>query len=160
MDIERERAILRRRLLGFSLLCTPTQGAFDLGRDLVISPSGDGSTRDFAFIEGIDNLGQALTVALTTPLTGDVFNLDFGFDGLNAIAEETVPIMVQERIRVAVITLLQKDPRVRRIIDVKLQDGRLTNPGANVRELDVKVMFDTVTGDTTTLGLEKVVPNG
>ena len=113
----------------------------------------------FALIEGMDNLGQALTVALTTPLTGDVFNVDFGFDGLNAIAEQTVPIMVQERIRIAVITLLQKDPRVRRIVDVKLQDGRLNNPCANIRELDVKVVFETVTSDTTTLDLGKVVPN-
>jgi hypothetical protein len=159
-EIERERAILRRRLLGFGLLCAPTQGALDVGRDLVLAPSGDGSTRDLDLIEGVDNLGQALAVALTTPLTGDVFNVDFGFDGLNAIAEETVPIMVQERIRIAVITLLKKDPRVRRIVDVKLQDGRLSNPGANIRELEVNVVFETVTSDTTTLELGKVVPNG
>ena len=158
-DIELERRVRRRRLLGFGLLCAPTQGALDIGRDLVLAPSGDGSTRDLAIVEGIDNLGQALTVALTTPLTGDVFNVDFGFDGLNAIAEETVPIMVQERIRIAVITLLQKDPRVRRIVDVQLQDGRLTNP-SNIRALDIKVMFDTVSGDTTSLDLGKVLPNG
>ena len=180
MDPERELTILRRRLLGFSLLCAPTQGPLDHGRDLVLAPSGDGPTRDFALVEGMDNLGQGLTVALTTPLTGDVFNVDFGFDGLNAIAEQTVPIMVQERIRIAVITLLQKDPRVRRIVDVKLQDGRLNNPGANVRELDIdvklqdrqlnnsganireldiRVVFETVTSDTATLDLGKVVPN-
>jgi hypothetical protein len=159
-EIERERAILRRRLLGFGFLCAPTQGTLDVGRDLALASSGDGSTRDLALIEGVDNLGQALAVALTTPLTGDVFNIDFGFDGLNAIAEETFPIMVQERIRIAVITLLQKDPRVRRIVDVKLQDGRLDNPGANIRELDVNVVFETVTSDTTTLELGKVIPNG
>jgi phage baseplate assembly protein W len=158
MDPERERDILRRRLLGFGLLCAPTQGALDLGRDLVLAPGADG--RDFVLIEGLDNLGQALTVALTTPLTGDVFNVDFGFDGLNAIAQETIPIMVQERIRIAVITLLQKDPRVRRIVDVKLQDGRLTNPSANIRELDVNVVFETVSSDTTTLDLGRVVPHG
>ena len=155
IDPERERAVLRRRLLGFGLRCDPTNGPKDLARDLVLSPTGD-----FAIVEGVDNLGQALTVALTTPLTGDVFNVDFGFDGLNALAEETVPIMVQERIRIAVITLLQKDPRVRRIVDVKLQDGRLTNPGANARELDVRVVFETVSGDTQTLDLGKVAPNG
>lgn len=178
MDPQRELTILRRRLLGFSLLCAPTQGPLDLGRDLVLAPSGDRRTRDFALIEGMDNLGQALTVALTTPLTGDIFNVDFGFDGLNAIAEETVPIMAQERIRIAVITLLQKDPRVRRIVDVKLQDGRLNNPNARrtrprspsrtdnplcspaIRELDVKVVFETVSRDLRTLDLGKVVPNG
>src|SRR5262245_6001871 len=159
VDIERERAILRRRLLGFGLLFAPTQSAPDLGRDLVLAPSGDGSVRDFALIEGIDNLAQVLTVALTTPLTGDVFNVDFGFDGLNALAEETSPIMAQERIRIAVITLLQKDPRVRRIVDVKLQDGRLTNP-SNVRGLAITVVFQTITGDTTSLDLGKVGLNG
>ena len=159
VDIEQERRVQRRRLLGFSLLCSPTQGALAHGRDLVLAPSGDGSARDFALIEGTANLGQALTVALTTPLTGDVFNIDFGFDGVNAIAEETVPIMVQERIRIAVITLLQKDPRVRRIVDVQLQDGRLTSP-TNVRALDIKVVFETITGDTTTLDLGKVGTNG
>jgi hypothetical protein len=159
VDIEHERRVQRRRLLGFSLRCAPTSATFDHGRDLVLVPSGDGSTRDFALIEGMDNLGQALAVALTTPLTGDVFNIDFGFDGVDAIAEETVPIMVQERIRVAVITLLQKDPRVRRIVDVQLQDGRLTNP-ANVRALEIKVVFETITGDSATLDLGKVATNG
>ena len=158
-DIEHERRVHRRRLLGFSLLCAPTPGALDHGRDLVLVPTGDSSTRDFALVEGMDNLGQALAVALTTPLGGDVFNIDFGFDGVNAIAEETVPIMVQERIRIAVITLLQKDPRVRRIVDVQLQDGRLTSP-ANVRALDIKVVFETITGDTATLDLGKVAANG
>jgi hypothetical protein len=158
-DIEHERRVQRRRLLGFSLRCAPTQGALDHGRDLVLVPTGDGSTSDFATVEGMDNLGQDLAVALSTPLTGDVFNIDFGFDGINAIAEETVPIMVQERIRIAVITVLQKDPRIRRIVDVQLQDGRLTNP-ANLRALDIRVVFETITGDTTTLDLGKVTTNG
>ncbi len=155
VDPERERAVLRRRLLGWSLVCAPVNGPQDLQRDLIMSPAGD-----FAAVEGVANLAQALAIALTTPLTGDVFNVDFGFDGLNALAEETIPIMVQERIRISVITLLQKDPRVRRIVDVKLQDGRLTNPGANTRELDVRVVFETVTGDTQTLDLGKVASNG
>jgi phage baseplate assembly protein W len=155
VDPERERAILRRKLLGWSLVCAPIGGADDLSRDLVV-----GHTGDFEVLEGVDNLSQALTIALTTPLTGDVFNVDFGFDGINALAEETVPVLVQERIRIAVITLLQKDPRVRRIVDVQLQDGRLTNPGASTRELDVRVVFETVTGDTQTLDFGKVATNG
>jgi len=157
-NIDDQRRLQRRRLLGFSFLCQPAQGPLDHARDLVLAPTGTGA-RDLALVEGIDNLGQALTVALTTPLTGDVFNVDFGFDGLNALTEESIPIMVQERIRIAVITLLQKDPRVRRIVDVQLQDGRLTNP-SNVRALDIRVVFETVTGDTTTIDLGKVLPNG
>ena len=44
-------------------------------------------------------------------------------------------------------------------VDVQLQDGRLTSP-ANVRALDIKVVFETITGDTTTLDLGRVVPHG
>jgi phage baseplate assembly protein W len=146
-----DRAILRRKLLGWGFELAPVLGPADLGRDLVLAGN------DLAVVDGIENLGQALTVALTTPLTGDVFNVDFGFDGLNALAEETIPILVQERIRISVVTLLKKDPRVRRIVDVKLVDGRLANPGASTRELDVKVVFETVTGDTATVDLGKVV---
>ena len=98
-----------------------------------------------------------LKTALTTPLGGDVFNVDFGFDGLNALAEETVPVLVQERVRVAIVTLLKKDPRVRRIVDVTLEDGRLANPrAAAARELDVRVAFETASADTATLALGKV----
>lgn len=149
---ERDLMIQRRRLLGWGLTCAPVEGASDLSRDLVFGPGGD-----LARVEGIANLGQALAIALTTPLTGDVFNVDFGFDGLNALVEETSPIMVQERVRISVITLLQKDPRVRRIVDVQLQDGRLERPA---RQLDVRVVFETVTGDTQTIDLGRVLANG
>ena len=159
MDVDREREILRRRLLGRGLAVMPVHGGLDLGRDLVLAAQGDPPARDFVTVAGIDNLAQALTIALTTPLTGDVFNVDFGFDGLNALAEETSPVMVQERIRIAVVTLLKKDPRVRRIVDVQLQDGRLLSPGANTRELEVRVVFETITADTTSVELGKVVPN-
>jgi len=145
------REIQRRKLLGWGLKLAPVLGPADIGRDLVLS--GD----DLDVVDGIDNLAQALTVALTTPLAGDVFNVDFGFDGLNALAEETIPVLVQERIRISVVTLLKKDPRIRRIIDVQLVDGRLANPGAATRDLDVKVVFETVTGDTATVDLGKVI---
>lgn len=151
-----DRQIQRRNLLGWGFELAPIASGVDLTRDLVLAPRTPGGARDLTTVEGIANLGQALTVALTTPLTGDVFNVDFGFDGLNAIAEETVPVLVQERIRVAVVTLLRKDPRIRRIVDVSLQDGRLSNP-SNLRQLDVRVVFETVTGDQTTIDLGKVV---
>jgi phage baseplate assembly protein W len=155
MDKAQEQALERRRLLGWGPALTPVAGTAGLGRDIsfAIGPNG----RDLASVEGIDNLGQALTVALTTPLGGDVFNTQFGFDGLRAMAEETVPVLVQERIRVALVTLLRKDPRVSRIVDIQLQDGRLSAPVAGNRELDVRVVFETVTGERTALDLGQVV---
>jgi phage baseplate assembly protein W len=145
-----DRALQRRKLLGWGLELAPSLGPDDIGRDLVLAGG------ELAVVDGIDNLGQALAVALTTPLTGDVFNVDFGFDGINALAEETIPILIQERIRVAVVAVLKKDPRIRRIVDVQLLDGRLAKPGSARRELDVKVVFETVTGDTATVDLGKV----
>jgi hypothetical protein len=67
--------------------------------------------------------------------------------------------MVRERVRISVIQLLQKEPRVRRIVDVKLDDGRLDPPVPGSRELDVRVVFETVSGDQARAELGKVIPN-
>ena len=157
VDIEHERRVLRRRLLGFSLLCAPTQGALDLGRDLVLAPERRRLQRDFALIEGMDNLGQALAIALTTPLGGDVFNIDFGFDGLNAIAVESIAHhgagADPDRRHLGAAEGPASGAHRRRAAG-----GRTAHqPGAGIRALDVKVVFETVTGDTATLDLGKVV---
>ena len=154
MDRQRERDLLRERLLGRGLRCEPAdRGGVHLGRDLTFDATG----RDLEMVEGVDNLAQALAIALTTPLGGDVFNIDFGFDGLNAMTVESSPVLVQERIRIAVISVLQKDPRVGRIVDVRLDDGRLTSPGAGSRVLHVRVVFETVTGETATVDLGELI---
>ncbi len=155
-DAGSRAALARRRLLGRGLLCDDRSvDPTDLGRDLVLRPDG----KDLAFVDGADNLGQALTLAFTTRLGADVFNVDFGFDGLNALTQDIPPLIAQERIRVAVIALLTKDPRVRRIVDVSFADGRLLPPGTPDRVLRVTVVFETVTGDTTTVDLGEV-PHG
>jgi hypothetical protein len=148
MPSEAEKNLIRRRLLGRGLTCAPV-GA--LARDLVLQVNQNGRI-DFGMVEGVDNLGQALSIAVTTPLRGDLFNTDFGFDGLNALAEETVPVLQRERIRVAIIGLLRKDPRVSRVVDIKLIDGRLEQPGTGAaRTLEVRVAFETASGDQITL---------
>ena len=137
--------LLRRRLLGRGLALEPVG---DLGRDVVLSPDG----RDLALVEGIDNLSQALAVAVLTPLGGDVFNSDFGFDGLNAFVDETSPLLQRERVRVAIVQLLRKDARVARVTDVRLIDGRLDAPSTGAaRELEVRVAFEAISGDPLTL---------
>lgn len=143
-DLARERDIIRRRLLGQGLAC-PQVSADDHGRDLdlVAGPHG----LDLARVSGMDNLGQSLRVALTTLRGSDVFNTSFGFDGLNALASETDPILLRERLRIAIIQVLRQEPRVRRIVDVQIGDDRLDAPAAGSRELDVRVRFETVTGD-------------
>ncbi|MGN6110711.1 MAG: hypothetical protein ACTHU0_36750 [Kofleriaceae bacterium] len=160
MDLEAQKDLLRRRLLGRGLALVRVG---DLGRDLTLATDG----KDLAVVDGVTNLAQALSVAVLTPLGGDVFETDFGFDGLNALVDETTPLLQRERVRVAIVTLLRKDPRVGAIVDVKLLDQRLDRPVTNpardpdgqrerpeesaARELDVRVVFETITGDPLTL---------
>jgi phage baseplate assembly protein W len=171
--VEQQRDFLRRRLLGRSLACPPILPGLDVGRDLVMTVGANG--RDLAQVAGIDALGQALQVALTTALGSDPFNTDFGFDGINVLVDETNPVMARERVRISVIQVLRKDPRVRGILDLKLLDGRLDRPHAGEvvpadepldarmerwRSVDVNVAFETISGDQSTVSLGKVVPGG
>jgi hypothetical protein len=149
VDFEQDQ--LRQRLLGWSLTSAEIFPGLDIGRDLVIATGPNGI--DLARVAGVDNLNQALTVALTTLLGSDIFNIQFGFDGLNALVEETNPILQRERIRVGIIQVLQKEPRVRQILDVKFEDGQLTSPVAGDRVLSVRVAFQAISADELTISL-------
>jgi hypothetical protein len=154
VDEARERELLQRRALGYGLACDPILPGVDIGRDIRLTRGPNGV--DLAAVSGIDNLTQSLSVALTTLQGSDIFNVSFGFDGLNAMAEETSPVMMRERIRIGIIQLLRRDPRVRSIVDVQLEDGRLTG-SAPARILDVRVMFEVVSGERVTVKLGQVV---
>ena len=152
-----QQQLVRRAVLGWSLACTEILPGVDLGRDLVLEQADEGSV-DFALVEGIDNLGQSLTIALTTLLGSDVFNGVYGWDGLSALVEETSPSILRERVRVSVAQVLSRDPRVRRITDVSLTGQGGINPApTGSRELDVQVAFEMATMEQTTLSLGKVV---
>lgn len=153
-----------RRVLGRGLLAAPLTPGLDVGRDIALARGPNGL--DLAATSGMDNLAQCLEIALTTALGTDVFDTGFGFDGINALAEEEDPVLVRERIRVAVVALLGRDPRIRRIIDLKLADGRLADPAVPVvdatdpaaridrwRTVSVQVAFEVVTGDRAVVRL-------
>jgi hypothetical protein len=148
-------ALARRRLMGWAPRCAPVFPGRDVGQDLVLAPGPRGL--DLAVAEGIDCLAQDLTLALTTLLGSDLLDTAFGFDGLSALADETEPLLVQERLRIAVVAVLVRDPRVRRIIDVKLDDGRLDAPAPGSRELSVHVAFETLTDDRVAIDLGRLV---
>lgn len=159
---------LRRRLLGRGLACRRLDPALDAGRDLELAAGPNGL--DLAAVEGMDNLLQCLEVALTTALGSDVFATDFGFDGVNALVEETNPLLVRERVRVSIVQLLRKDTRIRRIVDLKLLDRRLelaaTPDGDDDlatrldrwRTVRVSVAFETVVGEEALIDLGRVLP--
>src|SRR5688572_18238051 len=108
-DPKQEQEVLRRRLLGRGLSCPQITPGKDLGRDLVLTTKADG-TIDLASVEKLDNLAQDLEVALTTLLGSDIFNTEFGFDGLRALTEGGSAIITRERVRIGVIQVLNKDP--------------------------------------------------
>lgn len=164
-----EERVTRERLLGWGIRCRPVLPGIDLGQDIELAAGPNG--RDLARVAGMENLSQDLTLALTTLLGSDVFNTGFGFDGLNALVDEVDPVLVRERVRIGVIRVLENDPRVRRIVDVKLIDHRLeaSNPGAgggfepidiDPRTLWIRVGFETIAGDRLTVDLGKGGGNG
>ena len=149
-----------RRSLGWGLRCEPIAPGVDIGRDLVLAAEPGSTAVDLAATAGAENLTQDLSVALTTALGDDVFDTGFGFDGIRALTENIGALMVRERVRVAIIRVLKRDPRVRSIVDLKILDRRLDPtaraPGAPDdpdawRTLRVNVVFETVAGDTNTL---------
>lgn len=155
-----DRDAARRRLLGWSAACPVLAKGVDLGRDLVLRVDPVTGKRDLARVEAIDALSQSLELAFTTLKGSDVFNVGFGFDGLNALAEEENPVLARERIRVAAIAVLQREPRVRRVLDVKLGEDRLGVPRSATRMLEVRVSFETVSGDAETATLGRLGPGG
>jgi phage baseplate assembly protein W len=167
-DLVHEQRLAQDRLLGWSLTCPATAPGVDIGRDLVLATGPNGV--DLARVNGMDTLTQSLTIALTTRLGDDVFNVAFGFDGLNALVEEQDPVLIRERLRIAVIQVLRKEPRVRRIVDVKLGGGQLqlTDEGTFVetgaadgrRELNIAVAFEVISGEQVNLNLGAIGIHG
>jgi phage baseplate assembly protein W len=156
---------MQARTLGRGLACVATHPGDDVSRDLVLRT---GPAVDLEMVRGIDNLDQCLAIALTTALGSDVFNTSFGFDGLNALVEETNGALVRERVRVAVINVLTSDSRVRSITDLNVDPAPGTSaPGLTLaerieawRSLNVAVAFQAITGQQAVVTLGKVNPGG
>lgn len=159
----RDLDLARDRLLGRGPAFALVWPGLDHARDLVLTTGPRG--RDLALVRGFAALAQDLEVAFATLLGSDVFNTAHGFDGLAAIAESAEPVLTRERVRLSVITLLRRDPRIARIVDVRLDDGRL---GADrpdddearalraSRTLEVRVQVETVTGDQVEVRIGEV----
>ena len=135
-------AIRRRRLLGWGWRLAPVTPHADLGLDLVLDSVEGDSTR-LAEVSAADCVVQDLTVALTTPLGSSLFNSALGFDGLNALAFETDPVMQRERIRLAVIGVLQREARIARIDAVDVSYGDRAS-----RQLRVDANFTLIDGSS------------
>lgn len=137
---------LENHPLGTGLLLQEISPGLSHSRDLALTPGPNGLL-DFAWTTGIENLGQCLSIAITTLLESDPFNTAFGFRGLSALAQEDNPVLQKERIRIGIIELLKKDRRIKRIIDVRFTQNDLQNPtqAKDRRLLQVIVQFETIT---------------
>ncbi len=133
-------------LLGIGLALQSSDGSSDGPLDLAFTPDG----RDIALVSGIEALGQDLKIALTTGLGTDPFDLNFGFAGAAAMVEETDPNLVRERLRVAVIRVLQLEPRISRIRAVDFGD---VPDSRAARQLPVLATIEILDGTVATLAL-------
>jgi phage baseplate assembly protein W len=140
------RRTLARRTLGWGA-AAPLVESGDVGRDIVLM-ARDGSGRlDLACVEGAQNLGQDLAVALTTGLGTDPFNAGFGFDGLAAMVKEQAPALVRERLRASVAKTVARDPRVRTVTAVEVED----RSSGLARVLTLRVAVDTISSDAAAM---------
>jgi hypothetical protein len=150
-------ALRRRRLLGLGVRADLVSPG-DLARDVALVPSAGGV--DLATVEGIDNLCQCLAVGLTTLRGSDVFNQRFGFLGLTPLTQQTSPVLAREGVRSAVAEFLGSDPRVRRIVELLVDDPLAAPTGAARRSLAVHVAFEAVSGDAAVLGTGGLASGG
>jgi len=141
-------------------------GAHQYG-DILLSDGPGG--RDVQLKSGVPNLGQQLTSAIATALGTDPLNLSYGFAGLQALSEETSPLMRREKLRFALVEVLQADPRVRQITRILIGEeiavfytgnaggtsisASATTPGSDQRALKVEAQFTIHSGENVTLAL-------
>lgn len=162
MDREHERRRVEQRLLGWTLHAPPLQAgpSVDIGRDLALVDHGAGL--DLDVVRGADALLQDLAIAFTTGRGTDVLNATFGFDGLNAIADEHDHILQWERIRIAAIQLLRSDPRVVQVLEVELAPDEVDDGEDTVRSRvrTVRATVATVAGITVNVTIGRVGIDG
>ena len=136
---------IARRALGWGA-AAPLLSAGDLVRDIALVPREDGSL-DLACVAGPANLGQDLALALTTRLGADPLDSGFGFDGMTALVVETSTTMVRERLRASVAKLVARDPRVRSVNVVEIDDA----VSLATRTLSLRVEVNTIVGSGASL---------
>ena len=107
-----------RALLGWGMKTTSTVGGLAQAQDITFQ---DG---DLALLSGLEMIEQDLSAAFTTSMGADPLNTNFGFDGFAVIAEESDKFILRERLRISVINLLRRGPRIGKIDQVMIGQER------------------------------------
>lgn len=77
---------------------------------------------DLVTISGQDNFLQAVQIMIETPLSTDIFNVNYGFDLLNIISQAQTVGRTKDLIRLNIVKSLSQDNRVREIREVVFDD--------------------------------------
>lgn len=85
--------------------------------DLVLA---DGTLSE---VDGTDNLVQALTLRVLTPLGDDRFDTRYGFDAAAVFGRPAGAHAVADLIRLNLVRTLATDPRVAEVSDVSFPDA-------------------------------------
>ncbi|PJR08733.1 hypothetical protein [Sinorhizobium meliloti] len=136
------------RILGKGLALVATDPGEDIGLDIAFAG------RDLAWVSGHDALTQDLRVALCTGLGTDPLSTGFGSDAFAAMAEETDTLMQLERIRVAIIRVLRSDPRISRIVEVRINGEPRPFAAERTTSLSITAVFETTLRDFATITVE------
>lgn len=143
------------RILGKGLMLEATEPSQDIGLDIAFDRGP--AARGLRVVAGDDALTQDLRVALCTGLGVDPLNRNFGSDAFKAMADETDPLMLRERIRVAIIRVLKADSRVRRVVEVRVGGESRPFQGASQGRgtaLDVLAIYETVLREVASISIE------
>lgn len=144
------------RAFGKGIGLKPIDPHGDIGVDLDFArPSEDGAPRDLKMITGLDVLLQDLSVALTSGLGTDPLNMTFGSSAYQALADHSDPFLRREAVKVAVVRVLKADPRVRRILEVRISDDPAAS-GQRQTEMNLTVVFDTILDERATIDVEGI----
>jgi phage baseplate assembly protein W len=91
------------------------------GGDFVIA-AGPSGPPDLALVAGKDELAQGIQVLVGTNLGSDIFNVGFGFDLLNTLAQPRSMPQMRQLVRLCVVKALSQEPRIRQITAIAFVD--------------------------------------
>jgi hypothetical protein len=146
------RDVVANRVLGQTILASEIAPGSLLGYDLVFADTGTG--QDLVLADGPHTLAQDLAIAMITSVGSDIFNVQFGFDGLSVLTRNIDRSAVQDFLRLAVVKTLGADTRVKQVNSVTIGPADPNHPETRVWQVAADVQ--TVLGDVLKIVLGQV----
>ena len=77
---------------------------------------------DLQLVVDDDNFAQSAAMIIDTPFATDVFNVNYGFDFLDAVSKPREVRHVKELLRMNLVQSFSRDDRVQEVVDVIFDD--------------------------------------